>query len=216
MGKTVTILDSTGSPQSVFSPDPSVTTTDGDITAIAAGWTVPDPTANTSGTATVTASVPFLLRWLVKGLQNVYANLLLKATEATLQSILSRIPSTLDNDRLPISLGTGQQITVANAVFAAQSQTTTTTTAASVAVTATAGVALAANANRKSAVFVNTGTSNITLRRVASGSTITAGAGLVLAPNGTYEINNSNIYLGDVLAICATGQTSTLAIEEGA
>jgi len=89
----------------------------------------------------------------------------------------------------------------------------TTCTPSNVAVTATSSTALASNSSRVSAVLVNTGINDVTIRR--SATAVVAGTGIVIkAGGGTYEINSTNLYTGAITAITASG-SSTLAIEEG-
>ena len=46
---------------------------DGSLTPIATDFTASDPTANTAGASTSPYSTPYLLRWIVKGLQGLFA-----------------------------------------------------------------------------------------------------------------------------------------------
>ena len=50
-----------------------VVAVDGSLTPISTDFTTSDPTANTAGASTSPYSTPYLLRWIVKGLQAVFA-----------------------------------------------------------------------------------------------------------------------------------------------
>ena len=99
-------------------------------------------------------------------------------------------------------------------------KTQITLVASSVAVATRAGVVvanvdttvLAANPNRQFAVFVNDGDEPIYL---ALTDTAAMNQGLRLnAAGGAYEINLTNLYTGEVSAICASGGM-TLTVTEG-
>lgn len=73
--------------------------------------------------------------------------------------------------------------------------------------------ALAANASRKTAVFVNDSANIIYL---GLGGAAVVGSGIRLNSNGgSYEINSTNMYRGQIFAI-ATGAASNMTIIEGA
>ncbi|MEH2287172.1 hypothetical protein [Nostoc sp.] len=59
---------------------------------------------------------------------------------------------------------------------------------------------LDANSNRQYAAFINNSSSDITLI-LGDKSKGAIGKGIVLRPRGSYEINQSNLYIGKVSAI---------------
>jgi hypothetical protein len=61
---------------------------------------------------------------------------------------------------------------------------------------------LNANSNRQYAAFINNSSSDITLI-LGDKSKGAIGRGIVLKPRGSYEINQSNLYIGKVSAISA-------------
>ncbi|MBE8968377.1 hypothetical protein IQ277_19765 [Nostocales cyanobacterium LEGE 12452] len=69
--------------------------------------------------------------------------------------------------------------------------------------TATVGdTVLNANSSREYAAFINNSSSDITLV-LGDKSKGAIGRGIVLRPRGSYEINQSNLYIGKVSAISA-------------
>ncbi|MDZ8135155.1 MAG: hypothetical protein RM049_07600 [Nostoc sp. DedQUE04] len=62
---------------------------------------------------------------------------------------------------------------------------------------------LNANSNRQYAAFINNSSSDITLI-LGDKSKGAIGRGIVLKPRGSYEINQSNLYVGKVSAISAS------------
>ena len=77
---------------------------------------------------------------------------------------------------------------------------------------AASGLALAANVQRVNAVFVNDSSETIYLAR---GNAAVLNRGIRLNANGgSYEIDSSNLFLGDVYAI-ATGAASNMTVSEG-
>lgn len=70
---------------------------------------------------------------------------------------------------------------------------------------------LAANSARVDADFVNDGDEACYLAR---GNAAVIGSGIKLVPNGSYHIGTSNLFLGAIYAICASGGLN-LAISEG-
>lgn len=98
--------------------------------------------------------------------------------------------------------------------IAASTQGYTTATSTSVATSTSSGVALAANTNASYRYFFNTSaTITVTL---GLGNTPTAGVGIVLPPNSSYEMSSEigNLFKGVVNAIAASG-TPSLAVTEG-
>lgn len=76
----------------------------------------------------------------------------------------------------------------------------------------TSSVVLAANSDRKSAIFTNASDTDMFLSR---SDTAELNKGIFLpALGGRYEINQTNLYQGDVSAICSVA-TKRLCIEEG-
>lgn len=61
---------------------------------------------------------------------------------------------------------------------------------------------LNANSNRQYAAFINNSSSDITLI-LGDKSKGAIGRGIVLKPRGSYEINQSNLYIGRISAISA-------------
>ncbi len=87
-----------------------------------------------------------------------------------------------------------------------------TVTDGAVVVGAVTTVALLANAHRTNAVFVNDSTQAIYLAR---GNPAVVGDGIRLNPNGgSYEIDDTNLWRGQVNAICALG-AANLCVSEG-
>jgi len=70
---------------------------------------------------------------------------------------------------------------------------------------------LAANPYRVDTDFTNDGEEACYMAR---GNAAVMGSGIKLVPNGTYHIGTNNLFLGDIYAICASGQLN-LAISEG-
>lgn len=87
----------------------------------------------------------------------------------------------------------------------------TTCTSSSASVTSTSSAALASNSSRKYAVITNTGSIDVWLH---PGLTAVSGQGILLKPNGSFEIDSTNLYPGVVAAVTTSGTTS-LAITEG-
>lgn len=138
-----------------------VVAVDGSLTPIATDFTASDPTANTAGASNSLYSTPYLLRWIVKGLQ----------------AIFGRLPAQLDAN--------------GNLKTAAQGLVITTCTRSGAAVTSTSSVVLAANANRKSAIFSNAGTIDIYLSRGPTaaggqGSLLKPGGSFEITPSLLY------------------------------
>lgn len=77
-------------------------------------------------------------------------------------------------------------------------------------VSTASSIILAANLNRKDALIINTGTTDIYISR--SGTTV-IGRGILLKAGGSvYEINSTNLYKGAISAI-ASAATSLLVCE---
>ena len=103
--------------------------------------------------------------------------------------------------------------TISGDVTIAAETIVTTCTASAVSVSDSSSTVFEANAGRKNAVLVNSGAQDVF---VARGATAVDGAGILLKANGgAYEISAENLYKGVVTAVCASGLTSTLSVEEG-
>jgi len=79
---------------------------------------------------------------------------------------------------------------------------------------AVSAVVLAANPNRVDAEFTNYSDPSEAIC-LSRGNDAVMGQGIVLTVyGGTYRIGTNNLYLGDIYAICVSGD-ATLAISEG-
>jgi len=67
-----------------------VVAVDGSLTPIATDFTASDPTANTAGASTSAYSTPYLLRWVVKGLQAIFSKLQFDASGNLKDSAIAR------------------------------------------------------------------------------------------------------------------------------
>ena len=88
-------------------------------------------------------------------------------------------------------------------------------TVSSASISDSASKVLSANSGRQHATLINTGSKIVYLALNASGTGLASGKGISLNANGgSYEITTNNLYLGNIYAICASGESSTIAISE--
>lgn len=113
-----------------------------------------------------------------------------------------------DSDGKPVPLALN-----ADGSLAGTPELIETCTGANVSVSDSSTSVLAANPNRKNAVIVNYGANDVCIAR---GGTAAFGQGIYLAAGNGYEITAENLYQGAIHAICASGKSTTLAVEEGA
>lgn len=221
-----------------------VVAVDGSLTPIATDFTASDPTANTAGASNSLYSTPYLLRWIVKGLQ----------------AIFGRLPAQLDaNGNLKTA---AQGLVFDGSVFQFCRQAVTGSITSLVGIINVVGLGrynatpptltdgdhralqLDVNGNLRTSMqgFVITtctrssaavtSTSGVVLaansnRKTAvlsnagtvdiylsRGPTAAGGQGSLLKPAGSFEITPSILYTGVLSAVTVSG-TSSLAIEEG-
>lgn len=78
-------------------------------------------------------------------------------------------------------------------------------------VNGTSAQVIAANSNRKSLVFVNTSSSNISFGIGASAAVV--GSGITLTPNGVWEADEYS-YVTSAINAISSGSSSNLTIQE--